>query len=287
MEQQPTTPQPPYRRHILICTWGSTPHGPRLRQAFDRLQQAHPATGLACNLVTDCVQARDRGPLVVVYPDGIWYQRVDEPALEKIYREHLLAGRPVEELVLGKTAAAPTRRTRQKKGLVIVNTGNGKGKTTAALGVILRAWGRQMKVGVIQFLKHEQARFGEIKAVERMGNIDWLSSGDGFTWTSRDMDETRAKALHGWQMARQRIASGRYDLLVLDEFTYPLHYGWLDTAGVINWLRANKPPMLHLIITGRYAPEALIQYADLVTEMRNIKHPLKEQGIRAQAGIEY
>jgi cob(I)alamin adenosyltransferase len=186
-----------------------------------------------------------------------------------------------------EAARASQRRTAKKKGLVIVNTGQGKGKTTAALGMLLRAWGRGMKVGVIQFIKNENARYGEIKASERMGNIDWISTGDGFTWTSQDMDETEAKARHGWQLAQARIASGRYDLLILDEFTYPLHYGWLDADEVITWLRANKPPLLHLIITGRYAPEALIEYADLVTEMRQIKHPYKEQGIRAQAGIEF
>lgn len=178
-------------------------------------------------------------------------------------------------------------RPTKKKGLVIVNTGKGKGKTTAALGMLLRAWGRQLKVGVIQFIKNENARYGEIKAVERIGHIDWLSSGDGFTWTSRDLDETEAKARYGWQLAQKWIVGGQYDLLILDEFTYPLHYGWLDTSEVIEWLKANKPVMLHLIITGRYAPEALIEYADLVTEMRQIKHPFKEQGIRAQAGIEY
>jgi cob(I)alamin adenosyltransferase len=171
--------------------------------------------------------------------------------------------------------------------LVIINTGNGKGKTTAALGVMLRAWGRKMRVGIIQFLKNENARFGEIKAAERMGNIDWLSTGDGWTWTSQDMDETEARARHGWQVAQERIRSGEYDLFVMDEFTYPLHYGWLDTSEVIAWLEANKPPMLHLIITGRYAPDALIEYADLVTEMREIKHPYRLQAIRAQAGIEY
>jgi cob(I)alamin adenosyltransferase len=180
-----------------------------------------------------------------------------------------------------------TSQSAKKKGLVIVNTGKGKGKTTAALGMLLRAWGRDMKVGVIQFIKNENARYGEIKASQRMGNIDWISTGDGFTWTSKDMDETEAKARHGWQLAQARIASAQYDLLILDEFTYPLHYGWLDVDEVITWLRANKPPMLHLVITGRYAPEALIEYADLVTEMRQIKHPYKEQGIRAQAGIEY
>lgn len=179
------------------------------------------------------------------------------------------------------------RQAKKKKGLVIVNTGDGKGKTTAALGVMTRAWGRKMKIGVLQFLKHENARFGEIKAAERMGDIDWLSTGDGWTWTSQDGDETVAKARHGWEIAQERILQGGYDLLLLDEFTYLLHYGWLDTDEVVQWLRDNKPPMLHLILTGRNAPPALIEFADLVTEMRAIKHPFTDQGIRAQVGIEY
>ncbi|MCX6047833.1 MAG: cob(I)yrinic acid a,c-diamide adenosyltransferase [Chloroflexi bacterium] len=182
---------------------------------------------------------------------------------------------------------AAVRRAKKKKGLVIVNTGEGKGKTTAALGVMTRAWGRKLKIGVIQFLKNENARYGEIKAAERMGDIDWIATGDGWTWTSDNMDETTAKARHAWHIAQDRIVNGGYDLLILDEFTYPLHYGWLDSNAVLDWLEANKPPMLHLIITGRYAPQNLIDFADLVTEMRAIKHPFHEQGIRAQAGIEY
>jgi cob(I)alamin adenosyltransferase len=185
-----------------------------------------------------------------------------------------------------KQPTGTSRGTRQAHGLVIVNTGNGKGKTTAALGTLLRAWGRDMHVCVIQFIKCEHARFGEIIAGKRL-NIDWLVTGDGFTWTSRDMDETIARARHGWQMAQERISSGNYDVIVLDEFTYPLHLEWLGTAEVIGWLKANKPPALHLIITGRYAPAPLIDYADLVTEMTEIKHPYKSQGIQAQPGIEY
>jgi cob(I)alamin adenosyltransferase len=182
---------------------------------------------------------------------------------------------------------AEVRQAHKKKGLVMVNTGNGKGKTTAALGVMTRAWGRKMRICVLQFIKNENARYGEIKAVERMGDIEWIATGDGFTWTSKDMDETTAKAVYGWEIAKEKIASGDYELVILDEFTYALAYNWLDTGEVIDWLSANKPEMLHLIITGRYAPDALIDYADLVTEMREIKHPFKEQGIRAQAGIEY
>jgi len=116
--------------------------------------------------------------------------------------------------------------------------------------------------------------------------IDWIATGDGFTWTSKDMDETEARARHGWELAKERITGGQYDLLILDEFTYTMHFGWLDTDEVIAWLKAHKPPMLHLVITGRYAPEALIEYADLVTEMTLVKHPY-EEGIKAQPGIEF
>jgi len=175
---------------------------------------------------------------------------------------------------------------KKKKGLVIVNTGNGKGKSTAAFGVILRAWGRGLRICVIQFIKSEKGKWGEVKAAEKLG-IEWLSTGDGFTWLSKDMDETIARAQHGWKLAQEKIASRQYDLILLDEFTYPLHFEWLDTNEVVTWLKENKPPLLHLIITGRNAPQALIDFADLVTEMKEIKHPYHEQGITAQPGIEF
>lgn len=172
-----------------------------------------------------------------------------------------------------------------RTGLTIVNTGDGKGKTTAALGVALRAWGRGYKICVIQFIKAETGQWGEIKAAKKLG-IEWHATGDGFTWLSKDMDETTARALHGWEIAREKIASGEYDLIVLDEFTYPMHYNWLKTIDVLDWLRANKPKGLHLIITGRYAPPELVEFADLVTEMTPVKHPY-QKGIKAQPGIEF
>jgi cob(I)alamin adenosyltransferase len=177
------------------------------------------------------------------------------------------------------------RKQRGRQGLVIVNTGDGKGKTTAALGTILRAWARGWRIAVIQFLKSEGGAWGEVKAAAKL-DIEWHQTGDGFTWLSKDMDEAMAKALHGWAVAQEKIASGDYDLILLDEFTYLLDYGWLDVQEVIAWLQANKPPDLHLIITGRNAPSRLVEYADLVTEMLNIKHPY-QQGVKAQAGIEF
>lgn len=170
------------------------------------------------------------------------------------------------------------------KGLVIVNTGKGKGKTTAAMGVLVRAWGRGMKVIMFQFIKHSTANFGEQRAALKMG-IEMRAMGDGFTWRSKDLDQSADLAREQWEECKTVIASGDYDVIVLDEFTYPMHYGWVDTAEVIDALKA-RPDMLHVIITGRNAPEALVEYADLVTEMNVIKHPYHE-GIKAQPGIEF
>ena len=172
-----------------------------------------------------------------------------------------------------------------EKGLVIVNTGYGKGKTTAALGMLLRAWGQRMRVCVIQFIKGENSQSGEMRAAQQLG-VEWHVMGEGFTWQSRDVESTKARAGDAWALARTKIASGDYDLVILDEFTYPVQFGWLDVADVTSWLRANKSPSLHLVITGGGAPRELVQYADLVTEMHKVKHPY-DQGIPAQPGIEF
>lgn len=185
-----------------------------------------------------------------------------------------------------KAKRTEARQNRKKKGLIIVNTGDGKGKTTAALGILLRAWGRDMRIGGIQFFKHETASFGELKALKKMG-VELTPMGDGFTWTSKDLDETQAKALNGWEVAKQKIASDNYDIFLLDEFTYVMSFGWVNPKVAVEWLKANKPPMLHLIITGRQAPPELVELADLVTEMTLVKHPFQEQGILAQPGIEF
>jgi cob(I)alamin adenosyltransferase len=177
------------------------------------------------------------------------------------------------------------QRKRARKGLVIVHTGPGKGKTTAALGTLLRAWGRGLRCCMIQFIKHEQGNWGEVKAARQLG-IEWHLMGDGFTWLSKDVDDSAEKARQAWRLAQKKITSEEYELIILDEFTYPLLFKWLDVGEVIDWLQENKPPMLHLIITGRDAPPALIEFADLVTEMHKVKHPF-DQGIKAQAGIEY
>lgn len=179
----------------------------------------------------------------------------------------------------------PVKGPRIKKGLVIVNTGDGKGKTSAALGVMLRAWGRGMHVRMFQFLKHTGAHFGEHRAAEKLG-IPIQAMGDGFTWRSKDMDQTKDLAVQQWQICKDAILSGEDDIIILDELTYILTYGWVAVEEVVEVLR-QRPAMLHVIITGRDAPAELIEYADLVTEMQVIKHPYRDQGIKAQPGIEF
>ena len=173
---------------------------------------------------------------------------------------------------------------RINKGLVIVNTGTGKGKTTAAMGVMLRAWGRDMKVIMLQFIKHTTANFGEQRAARKM-DIEVRAMGDGFTWRSKDLDSSADLARAHWEDCKEVIAKGEHDVVILDEFTYALHYGWVPVDDALETLR-NRPEMMHVIITGRNAPPELVDFADLVTEMTLVKHPYHE-GIKAQPGIEF
>ncbi len=174
-----------------------------------------------------------------------------------------------------------------RHGLVIVNTGKGKGKSTAAFGTLMRAWGRGLDVSVVQFIKRETGNWGEVRAADKM-DIEWQASGEGFTWTSDDIDEDEAKARNGWEMARERLLADDEgpDLLLLDEFTYVLYYGWMSFDEVKPVLE-QRPDDRHVILTGRNAPDELLEYADLVTEMKAVKHPYRDQNIRAQPGIEY
>jgi cob(I)alamin adenosyltransferase len=174
--------------------------------------------------------------------------------------------------------------TGARQGLVLLNTGNGKGKTTAALGVIMRAWGRGMRVVMLQFIKASHHRYGEHRAAERIG-IEVIPMGRGFTWLSKNLEQDRAMARACWQEAVRRLHSGEYDVVVLDEITYPIRYGWLDVQEVIAAL-AQRPPHVHVVLTGRNAPQELVDFADLVTEMREVKHPYK-RGVKAQPGLEY
>lgn len=172
----------------------------------------------------------------------------------------------------------------RRKGLLIVNTGNGKGKSTAALGVLVRSAGYDLSIGMFQFIKSAETRYGEHIAAEQLG-IDIVSLGDGFTWLSENIEADRALAEKGWLLVQRAIEEARFDVLILDELTYCLTYGWLDEAMVLDVLR-KRPSWMHIVVTGRNASPALIELADLVTEMELVKHPYRDKGVGAQPGIE-
>lgn len=179
---------------------------------------------------------------------------------------------------------APPRATRRVTSLVLVNTGDGKGKSTAAFGTALRAVARGWKVCVVQFIKSEKWKTGEREIATRLG-VDWWTIGDGFTWDSHNMERTEAVAREAWRVAREKIASGEYGLVVLDEVTYPMNWGWIPTADVVAAI-ASRPPNVNVVATGRDAPQELIDVADTVTEMRNRKHAF-DSGVKAMRGIDF
>jgi cob(I)alamin adenosyltransferase len=173
------------------------------------------------------------------------------------------------------------------KGLLMVNTGDGKGKTTAAIGVLVRAAGRGLKCGMIQFMKSKNDRYGEHDSLEKL-DVEVHTMGDGFTWDTNDPGQDIATSENTWNLCVEKMESGDYDLLVFDEIVYVLDYKFLDINKVLSQIKTvrEKQPHLHLILTGRNAPSELISAADLVTEMKEIKHPF-HAGIYAQQGIEF
>jgi cob(I)alamin adenosyltransferase len=173
---------------------------------------------------------------------------------------------------------------RRVPSLVIVNTGDGKGKSSSAFGVMLRAVSRGWKVAVVQYLKSGSWNTGEEKIGRQLG-VDWWAIGDGFTWDSTDLDETEAIAREAWASSKAHIQSGEHQLVILDEITYPMNWGWISTDDVVSTI-ANRPVSVNVICTGRNAPQALIDIADTVTEMVKVKHAF-EAGIAAKKGIEY
>lgn len=179
---------------------------------------------------------------------------------------------------------APDPGSIRSKSLLIVNTGDGKGKSTAAFGTMLRAIARGWKVSVVQFLKSGDWKVGEEKIGRQLG-VDWWAIGDGFTWDSEDLSESEAVAREAWRFASQVVASGDYDLVVLDELTYPLNWGWIDSDEVLEVLR-NRGEKVNVIVTGRDAPPGLIEIADTVTEMVKVKHAF-DAGVMARRGLDY
>lgn len=172
-----------------------------------------------------------------------------------------------------------------EKGLLIVHTGKGKGKSTAAFGLVFRALGNGMKVGVVQFVKGKW-QTGERNALERFGDqVTFATMGEGFTWETQDRARDIAAARAAWDRARALVLDAEHDLVVLDELNIVLRYDYLDVAEVLGVLNS-RPPMKHVVVTGRNAKDEVIEAADLVTEMEQVKHPFRS-GVKAQIGIEF
>ena len=182
--------------------------------------------------------------------------------------------------------ASPSARVSPARALsrVLVNTGDGKGKSTAAWGVVIRAVARGWSVCVVQFMKSGRWRVGEESVCRRLG-VEWWTIGDGFTWESNDLDRSQAIARAAWATAAEKIADGRFDLVVLDEITYPMNYGWIPSDEVVHTIR-DRPASVNIVATGRSAPHELLDVADTVTEMRKVRHAY-DSGVPARRGIDF
>jgi cob(I)alamin adenosyltransferase len=184
-----------------------------------------------------------------------------------------------------------TTRQRRTLPVLAVHTGPGKGKSTAAFGLALRAWNQGWPIGVFQFVKSAKWRVGEERALRVLGasgeggTVAWHKMGEGWSWVQRSIESSEEAAREGWEQVKRDLAAETYRLYVLDEFTYPMHWGWIDTDEVLDVL-AHRPGTQHVVITGRNAPQALIDAADLVTEMAKVKHPM-DAGRKGQRGIEW
>jgi cob(I)alamin adenosyltransferase len=186
------------------------------------------------------------------------------------------------------TAIPTTKRERADRvwvpSLILVNTGDGKGKTTAAMGTLMRARARGWNTCVVQFMKSGDWKVGEEQSARALG-ADWWTIGDGFTWEAEDLSESEAIAREAWRHAEVVIGGGEYQMVLLDEVTYAMNYGWIDVGAVVKALR-DRPETTSVILTGRDAPPEIIDLADTVTEMRKVKHAF-DRGVRARRGIDY
>ncbi|MBC3990959.1 MULTISPECIES: cob(I)yrinic acid a,c-diamide adenosyltransferase [Streptomyces] len=195
----------------------------------------------------------------------------------------------------GKPSMVPddglTTRQRRNRPLVFVHTGVGKGKSTAAFGLALRAWNQGWPIGVFQFVKSAKWKVGEERALRVLGDsgeggtVAWHKMGEGWSWVQRDLASSEEAAREGWEQVKRDLAAETYQLYVLDEFAYPMHWGWVDVDEVVATLR-DRPGTQHVVITGRNAPQPLVDFADLVTDMSKVKHPM-DTGQKGQRGIEW
>lgn len=170
-------------------------------------------------------------------------------------------------------------------GITLVHTGNGKGKSSSAIGMVFRAAGWGMKVCVLQYIKGKW-QTGEQKAAQKFANIEWHSLGDGFTWDTKNPTQDIKTSRTIWELSKDKICSEQYDLILLDEINYCSSYGWITGVEIAEFIAQKKPPWLHLVLTGKDAPQEIIDIGDTVTSMEKIKHAF-EQGIKAEQGVEF
>ncbi|WP_340313908.1 cob(I)yrinic acid a,c-diamide adenosyltransferase [Rhizorhabdus argentea] len=200
-------------------------------------------------------------------------ERTDEQHAEKMKKKQAAH----DKIIASKTI---------EKGLLIVHTGKGKGKTTAALGMVIRAIGHGKKIGVVQFVKGAMTTGEKVVFDAFPSQVEFKPMGEGFTWNTQDRSRDIALAREAWDEVRRMVADPAYDMVLADELNIVLRYDYLPLDEVLDVLGV-KPEAKHVIVTGRNAPERLIEAADLVTEMTLVKHPFREQGVKAQAGIEF
>ncbi len=173
----------------------------------------------------------------------------------------------------------------KRQGLIVVNTGEGKGKSSSAFGMVFRAAAWGMRVCVIQFIKGKW-QTGEQKAAEAFDNIEWHAPGDGFTWDTKNTEQDIKTSREIWELCKQKLRSHEFDMLVFDEINYCCSYGWISSEEIAELLREERPEWMHVILTGRDAPKEVVEVAHTVTEMRKVKHAF-DQGIKAAQGIEF
>jgi len=240
---------------------------------------------LADHYHADVTVTNDRGTVVVVprirsrppTRQRAQDHPIDTRPLGSLPRNPLMTTQPLEENPAADKSGVA-------KSIVVVNTGDGKGKSSSAFGVMIRGLARGWNVAVLQFIKSGEWHVGEEKIGKQLG-VDWFNEGEGFTWDSEDIEHDKALAQQGWERAASIIAAGEHQLVILDELTYLINWGWIDAAPVYDAIR-NRPEHVNLVITGRDAPQALIDLADTVSEVRKVKHAF-DQGILAKKGIDY
>ncbi len=288
---------PARRALVVVVTDGRATGGPEPVALASRAARLFAAEGVA-SVVVDCESGPVRLGLAGRLAGELGGTAVTAGRAAGGQHRRTGEGRAEEGRVMpkGQPSVVPddglTTRQRRNRPLVVVHTGVGKGKSTAAFGLALRAWNQGWPIGVFQFVKSAKWKVGEERALRVLGDsgeggsVAWHKMGEGWSWVQRDAQmDNEEKAREGWEQVKRDLAAETYKLYVLDEFAYPMHWGWVDTAEVVSVLR-ERPGTQHVVITGRNAPAELVDFADLVTDMSKVKHPM-DVGQKGQRGIEW